>query len=66
MRRTAVDRIVLDDKLIEKLRASLRSVDIYDAAGKVVGFFVPKVDPSEYENLGPEIDDAEKVLLMER
>jgi hypothetical protein len=59
MRSTPVDRIVLDEKLIGKLRASMQSVDIYDAAGKVIGFFVPKVDPAEYESLEPEIDNAE-------
>jgi hypothetical protein len=58
-RRTAVDRIVLDAALVERIRATMESVEVYDAAGNVVGLFVPKIDPSEYEELGPEISDEE-------
>ena len=54
-----MDRIVLDSALVERIRASLQSVEVYDSDGKVVGLFVPKIDPSEYEDVGPQISEEE-------
>ena len=54
-----MSKIVLDAELIAKLRAHMQTVEIYDAGGNVVGLFTPKIDPSQYEELGPEISDEE-------
>jgi hypothetical protein len=60
-----VSKIVLDAKLIERLRASMQTVEICDAAGNIVGLFTPKIDLSEYEELGPEISDEELLRRAE-
>ena len=54
-----MDRIVLDDALIARIKASMQTVEVYDSKGNVVGLYTPKIDPSEYEELGPEISDEE-------
>lgn len=54
-----MDRIVLDPALVERIRASMQSVEVYDSAGNVVGLFVPKIDPLDYKAFGPEIDEDE-------
>src|SRR5262245_28097689 len=58
-RSTAVDRIVLNSALADRIRASMQSVEVYDSNGQVVGLFVPKIDPLGYQAFGPEIDDDE-------
>jgi hypothetical protein len=62
---STVSRIVLDAELIEKLRASMQTVEVYDRGGNVVGLFTPKIDLSEYEELGPEISDEELLRLAD-
>jgi len=56
--------ITFDPTLLEKLLASMQSVDVCDQSGKIVGHFTPKIDPNEYEVVGPEISDEELVRRM--
>ena len=55
----------LDAAILEKLLAQMESVDICDASGKVVGHFVPKIDPAEFEVVGPDISEEELHRRME-
>jgi hypothetical protein len=54
-----MSRITLDAALIEKLREPMETVEVCDPSGTVVGLFTPKIDPSEYEDVGPPISDEE-------
>ncbi|MFO0808333.1 MAG: hypothetical protein U0746_06895 [Gemmataceae bacterium] len=54
-----MDRIVLDDALIERIRASMQTVDVYDSKGNIVGLYTPKIDRSLIAELGPGISDEE-------
>ena len=49
----------LDPATLRVLLASMRSVDICDETGTVVGYFVPKINPADYEAVGPEISHEE-------
>jgi hypothetical protein len=51
--------IPLDSALLEKLMASMQTVEICDPSGKVVRHFTPRIDPNDYEVIGPEISDEE-------
>ena len=52
-------RIIVDDELQAKLRAPHDEVELRDAAGRVFGRFVPVVDLSEWEPVGPGISEEE-------
>ena len=54
-----MSQIILDAALVEKLRQSDETVELCDPSGNVVGLFTPKINLSEYEELGPEISDEE-------
>jgi hypothetical protein len=54
-----MNTITLDPALLEKLLASMQSVDVCDETGKIVGRFTPKIDPNDYRAVGPEISDEE-------
>jgi hypothetical protein len=54
-----MDRIVLDAVLVEKLRANDQTVELIDESGTVIGLFTPKIDPDDYEGLGPDISEEE-------
>lgn len=54
-----MDRIVLDDAVIARAKAEMRSIEVYDSAGNVVGEFVPRINAAEYKELGPDISDDE-------
>jgi hypothetical protein len=51
--------VTFEPALLEKLLASMQSVDVCDQSGKIVGRFTPKIDPNDYEAAGPEISDEE-------
>ena len=51
--------ITFDPVLLEKFLASMHTVDVCDQSGKIVGHFTPKIDPNDYEVVGPEISDEE-------
>ena len=55
----AVNPITLDSPLLEKLLASMRSVDLCDQSGRIVGQFTPKIDPNDFEVVGRPISDEE-------
>ncbi len=45
--------IILDNTMLTKLLNVTGTVDLCDAAGHVVGHFVPAFDPNDYEGLEP-------------
>jgi hypothetical protein len=42
----------------------MQSVDVCDQSGKIVGYFTPRIDPNDYEVVGPEISDEELIRRM--
>ena len=55
-----MSHIVLDAQTLKKLDPLKGSLEVRDEAGKVVGWFTPLVDPSQYQGLpGPQISPEE-------
>jgi hypothetical protein len=53
-----MDKITLNAAQVEQLRNLESSIDVCDEAGNVIGFYSPKIDPSEYD-WGPELSEEE-------
>jgi hypothetical protein len=51
-------KIMIDATLPDKLSTLTQAVDLCDAWGRVLGRYIPKLDPTEYV-LEPQISDAE-------
>lgn len=51
--------IVLDAALASKLRELSLPVNLCDPTGRVVGRFVPPIDPSEWEYVTPDVSEEE-------
>lgn len=60
-----MSQFVLDASSIHKLPTRTQPVDLCDTSGRVLGRFVPKFDPSEWEIIGPELSDEEVRKLLE-
>jgi Asp-tRNA(Asn)/Glu-tRNA(Gln) amidotransferase C subunit len=56
-----MSRIVLTEELLAQLRATTEPVKLCDAAGQIVGEFFPKLNPADWEAIGPELS-AEELL----
>jgi hypothetical protein len=54
-----VTQIILDAALAGKLRDLAQTVELCDPSGRVLGRFVPRIDPVEWEPVGPEISEEE-------
>jgi len=54
-----VSKIILDAALVERLRQSDETVELCDPEGNVVGLFTPKINPDDYEEVGPPISEEE-------
>jgi hypothetical protein len=54
-----MDRIVVSDQLLAQLHNLDRPLELCDAAGRVFGRFLPKLDPALYEGLEPQISPEE-------
>jgi hypothetical protein len=54
-----MNRIEIDQNIQEKLRNINHSVELCDSAGNVLGRFIPKLDPKEWEPLEPQISQEE-------
>ena len=52
-------RIILDEVLRDKLQNFSQTIEVCDAAGRVVGRFFPTLDLSQYEPLEPQISNEE-------
>jgi len=52
-------RITLDVALSGKLHGIYQPVELCDPSGRVLGQFIPEVDPSEWEVVGPEPSEEE-------
>jgi hypothetical protein len=55
----AMSSITVDAALRDKLSNLLKSVEVRDEAGNVLGYFTPKFDPSKWEETGPEVSEEE-------
>ncbi len=51
--------IILDATVSSKLNTVVLPVDLCDPSGRVLGRFVPLIDPSEWEPLSPDISEEE-------
>ena len=52
-------QIILESSAIGKLNRVTHPVEVCDAAGQVIGKFVPRFDPSQYEIVGGELTAEE-------
>jgi hypothetical protein len=52
--------IPVDAELSNRLARVLGPVELCNPAGRVIGRFVPVLDPSEWEAVTPEISDEER------
>ncbi|HYT88829.1 MAG TPA: hypothetical protein VEL76_08985 [Gemmataceae bacterium] len=58
-------RIVVDAAMASKLHIPFGPVDLCDETGRVLGYFWPPFDKSQYENLEPQISKEELQRRME-
>lgn len=58
--------IVIPDELLAQLRASGNSVEFVDKDGNSVGFFTPKLNPDDWENLEPELSEEELQEMLKQ
>jgi hypothetical protein len=54
-----MSRIILDSALCGKLRGLAEPVQLCDDSGRVLGEFIPRIDMSEWEFVGPEVSEEE-------
>lgn len=54
-----MERIKLDADLVRKLLEPQSPIEVCDESGTVVGFFSPKLDESQYVDVGPMISEEE-------
>ena len=54
-----MSKITLDAELCGKLRGLAEPVELCDDSGRVLGRFVPVIDMSEWEWVGPEVSEEE-------
>jgi hypothetical protein len=54
-----MSRIILTEELLAQLRAANEPVELCDAAGQIVGEFFPKLNPADWEAIGPELSTEE-------
>ena len=52
-------QIILDAATIAKLTDLAAPLDVCDEQGKVVGYFRPRLDPTKYGPLEPQVSDEE-------
>jgi len=52
-------QIFLDASVSSKLNLVMQPVDLCDPSGRVLGQFVPLIDPSEWEPISPPASEAE-------
>jgi hypothetical protein len=52
-------QIILDASVASKLIQVIHPVELCDPSGRVLGRFVPLIDPSEWEALSPAISEEE-------
>ena len=56
---TAMNEIVVPDTIVSQLQGLPHPINLCSASGKKLGCFVPTVDPSLYEIVGPEPSEEE-------
>jgi hypothetical protein len=54
-----MSQFILDAGSLHQLQTLTHPVELCDPSGRVLGRFVPKIDLSEWEILGPELSDEE-------
>jgi hypothetical protein len=52
-------RLLVDAELRSKLCDSRQTVELYDEAGKLLGYFYPAADPADYARAIPRVSDEE-------
>jgi hypothetical protein len=59
-----MSRITLDPASLQKLASVVRPVEVVDDAGKVIGEFIPKFDPTKWEVVGEDatIEELDRQL----
>ncbi len=54
-----MSNFTLPDRVANQLAAVTQPMQLCDASGKTVGFFVPAVDPTQYEIVGRDLSTSE-------
>lgn len=52
-------RVIVDDALRTKLGDFAQPLELCDGAGRVLGRFLPTIDPQQYEGLEPQMSAEE-------
>ena len=52
-------KITIDADLLAKLRTLTQPMELCEPSGRVVGKFLPTLDPSEWDSVEPQISDEE-------
>lgn len=52
-------RITLDADFASRLHEVVQTVELCDPSGRILGRFVPAVDPSEWEPVTPDVSEEE-------
>lgn len=54
-----MSQFILDANTLSQLRTLTQPVELCEPSGRVLGKFVPKIDLSEWEIIGPELTEEE-------
>jgi hypothetical protein len=54
MLRAAMNELVMPETVASQLQGLPHPVNLFNSSGKKIGYFVPIVDPSSYEIVGPD------------
>jgi hypothetical protein len=52
-------RLIVDSATLTKLRDARQTLELCDDLGRVVGHFVPTLDPSQCSTLEPQVSEEE-------
>jgi hypothetical protein len=65
VRRIPMPTYKLPDSIVNDLQRLQEPVQLCDASGRTLGTFLPAVDPSEYEIIGPDLTKEEIRQILE-
>jgi len=60
-----MSELILPDAIATQLQGLVHPIQLVDASGKKLGCFVPAIDPSDYEDLEPDLS-AEELRQIEQ
>jgi hypothetical protein len=58
-----MDRFIIPDAVVADLARLENGAQLFDAAGHAVGYYVPIVNPSLYQEVGPDLSSDELRII---